>query len=408
MEKTTFPISFWNYRRFETLGVESVKDWADLGMTLPQSPVYIPDMHDKNKFIELLDACAERGMKVIVNDVRACATNASDDPEGYEKKFTEAYEDFGKHPATYGFYVGDEPVSDKAVADCITAHKIQIKVAPNLIPHLNFLPYHFQKDLTDGLPFTEWVKKFKNASELRMLSYDCYNQMSPGEDGVHLYYESLRNFIDAAKAANVLPWTTLLSVGHYDYRCPKEDDFRWQLSTAVASGMKGVLWFFVYATTLANYRVSPIDEFDERSETFEWLSRVNRIFQCEFGEFFATAEHKATYHIGRAFGGYELFNSDVSDLILDIDCEHGLDGVAGFFEKDGQKFIALVNNSFTKSGKFRVHVSRDIKVFQRLNWGGEWCNLKDQSWDACYYENENEIVGGDWLAPGQMKVYRYE
>ena len=60
--------------------------------------------------------------------------------------------------------------------------------------------------------------------------------------------------------------------------------------TAVASGMKGILWFFVYMRTpVSNYRLAPIDEFGERTETYTWMSRVNRHFQHQFGDFFHRA-----------------------------------------------------------------------------------------------------------------------
>lgn len=405
-----YPIGFWNYTPAGLLHAADVKDWADLGMTLAHSPEYAPGM-DKEAMLEILDACAERGIKVIVCDhQRAGWGGASTDPEGYKAKFREALEDFGHHPAVMGFHIGDEPWSDDAFADCIAAHRIQLEMAPHLTPFLNFLPYWEgqEKDVLKAPTFAAWAEEFTAKSNLRILCYDCYSQMNPGHEGFHTYFQNLYKFSEAAHAAGTIPWTTLLSVGHFRYRCPKEDDLRWQLNTAVASGMKGILWFFIYMRNPAgNYRIAPIDEFGERTETFTWLSRVNRHFLHQFGDFFNTADHKITYHIGKAYGGYSLYNGQ-EETILSVTCDQELDGVIGFFEKEGETFIAVVNNSQTDSGLFKIHVPQGTKSLARLNWNGSWGELATHRHDAFYGETESECIGGDWLAPGQLKLYRYE
>lgn len=410
MEK--FPIGFWNYTSTGQLGAEAVRDWAELGMTMAVSPEFNPAEHDKNALLEILDACAEYGIKVIISDSRARWGGAAKDPAAYEKRFTEAYEDFGHHPATMGFHVGDEPWSDEAFADCTEAHRIQLRVAPNLTPHLNFLPYWEgqEKDVLKAPTFSDWAKRMVEQSDLKILCYDCYTQMNPEEAGVHQYYTNLRKFSEAADATGILPWTTLLSVGHFRYRCPNEDDMRWQLNTAVASGMKGILWFFIYERApMSNYRTPPIDEFGERTQSFEWMSRVNRHFLHQFGDFFLKAEHKGTYHTIKQYGGYAPFEAGkTSDTILDVESVHGLPAVVGFFEKDGEHFVAVVNNNTKESGQFRLHVPKNVKVFKRMNWNGTFSDLKTHAHDAYYSETETECIGGDWLAPGQMKVYKYE
>lgn len=279
MITTKYPIGFWNYTSTGELGPEAVKDWAELGMTMANSPEYWEGC-DKNAMLAILDECEKYGIRVIVCDHRARWGGASKDPAAYEKQFRAAYEDFGHHPAVIGFHVGDEPWRKESFADCIAAHNIQLKVAPELTPHLNFLPYWDGQE--DGLgyeTFAAWAEDMVKKSDLRILCYDCYVQMNPGGEGVDQYFKNLRKFSEAADAAGIVPWTTLLSVGHFRYRCPSEDDLRWQLNTAVASGMKGILWFFVYMRTpMSNYRLAPIDEFGERTETYAWMSRVNRHF----------------------------------------------------------------------------------------------------------------------------------
>ncbi len=406
MEK--FPIGFWNYAPTGQYGSEAVQDWAELGMTLTFSPQYGPGS-DKELFRSILDAAAEKDIRLILNDSRARWNGASDDPAGYEKRFREAYEEFGTHPAAFGYHVGDEPWDDKAFADAAAAHRIQLKVAPQLTPHLNFLPYWQgqEESILKAPTFADWAKRMVSDADLRILCYDCYTQMNPEEAGTDQYYTNLRKFSEGADASGIAAWTTLLSVGHFRYRVPSEDDLRWQLNTAVASGMKGILWFFVYPATIANYRGAPFNEFYERTETFGRLSYVNRYFQKHFGEFFMKAEHVATYHTGKAYGGYPLFEAGKTDpLLRDVTCNEGLPGVVGIFKLNGEKHIAVVNNSVKENGCFVLHLPKDVKVFERFNFHHVYEDVKVSHWDAFYKETDEEIAGGDWLSPGQMKVYR--
>lgn len=407
MEK--FPIGFWNYTKTGALGREAVRDWAELGMTFALSPGYSEGC-DRQAMLDILDACEENGVKVIVCDERTGFRGASDDIAASEARFREAYRDFGTHPAVLGFHVGDEPGNDKDFADAVAEYNIQLRNAPELMPFLNFLPYwEGQEETVLKAPtFADWAKNMAEKADLRVLCYDCYTQMNPGTEGVDQYFTNLRKFCEAGEAAGIDPWTTLLSVGHYLYRVPNEDDLRWQLNTAVASGMKGILWFFVYERApMSNYRLPPIDEFGERTETFARMSRVNRHFLHQFGEFFRTAEHLATYHTVRSFGGYPLFEAEkTDDILLDVTCDQEVPAVVSFFRLNGEKHVAVVNNSTTQSGLFKLRVPKETKVFERLTWNRDYADLQTHCWDAYYSETPAERIGGDWLAPGQMKVYR--
>lgn len=406
-----FPMGFWNYTRAGQLGKDAVQDWIDLGMTFAMSPSFDPESDNKQHIIDLLDECQAKGMKMILCDKRSSWTGASTNPAAYEAQFKAAFEDFGRHPATFGFHIGDEPINETQFNDCVEAGRIQRKVAPNLTPFLNYLPYW--KGIEEGIlkttdPFETWLAKISRKGEQKLICYDHYAQMNPEEAGTEGYFTNLRKFMTGAKEAGLPLWTTLLSVGHFRYRCPKEDDFRWQLSTAVACGCKGILWFFIYMRQpTSNYRIAPIDEFWERTETFEWLSRVNRRFLRQFGDFFHNATHLDTHMIGKAYGGYPLLEGELSPLVKAVTCDHGLPGVVSRFRRDGKEYVCLVNNSVKESGLFKCHLPKTVKVIERLDWGGP-TDVKTHHWDGHYREGENEITCGDWLAPGEMKLYRFE
>ena len=409
MEK--FPIGFWNYTRTGQLGTEAVHDWKDLGMSFAMSPEFNPAEDDKGVMLAMLDECEKTGLKMIICDSRVRWNGASTDPDGYRARFRAAYEDFGRHVACMGFHIGDEPMDETSFADCIEANRIQLEIAPELAPFVNFLPYWdgIEQSILHTDTFEEWAERMARDGQLRLLSYDCYTQMNPEEAGTDQYFKNLRKFASAAEASGIPVWTTLLSVGHFRYREPNENDLRWQLSTAAACGCKGIMWFFIYMRAPhANYRRSPIDEFWERTETFGWLSRVNRNFQHRYGRFFIGAKLKKTFMIGKAYGGYPLLDGSHGDpLLLDVTSGEGLPGIVSLYELDGEKYICIVNNTPFESGTFTMHFGKELKKLERVEWDG-MRDVKLFHHDAIYTENEKEIIAGDWFCPGQMQVYRYE
>ena len=69
--KDKFRIGFWNYVDTGVLEEEAAADdWKALGMNMPMSFEFDPEKHDKKRMIAQLDACEQRGMKLIVCDAR--------------------------------------------------------------------------------------------------------------------------------------------------------------------------------------------------------------------------------------------------------------------------------------------------------------------------------------------------
>ena len=103
-----FPVGFWNYPNVSRLSANEVERWARCGMTLTQSPFFSYETNKKEELIPFLDEAERFGIKLIimVTDLTYRELVLKGEEE-YRKVFNKAYEDFGKHPATFGFYVGD-------------------------------------------------------------------------------------------------------------------------------------------------------------------------------------------------------------------------------------------------------------------------------------------------------------
>ena len=403
-----FPVGFWNYVSVENQDAAAVRDWADAGMTLTMGPECGPERAHVRRMRAILDAAAERGIRLVLCDRRGhWGTLTREGEAAYRRGFAAALKDYARHPALFGFHVGDEPDAAQ-FADACRAVRVQKEMAPGLSPFLNLLPWH--PGCAPRVGFTEWseyLDAYAREARPDFLCYDCYSQMNPGQEGWDMYFRNLREYLDAGRRSGLCFWTTLLSVGHFRYRPPREDDLRWQVSTALAHGARGLLWFFMYMRRPHdNYRVPPIDEHGERTETFAWMSRVNRSFLQGPAAVFAGLELRRVSHVGRAWGGFPAF--EPSTLVAGAKSLHGNDLVVSeFADAAGRDFVAVVNNSQTDSTQAELTVRGGATRLLRVGW----------------HAREEPVAGGDgwkaaadaagvrirpWLAPGQLELYRVE
>ena len=186
---------------------------------------------------------------------------------------------------------------------------------------------------------------------LGQLCYDCYFQMfeNNSEDGIGLYFHNLNMYREISRKTGVDYWTTLLSVGHWAFRVPSEDDIRWQISTAAAHGAKGIFWFYIYGRLLeSSYHQSPFDQYYNKTETFDRLARQMRLFNDHFADRLANSELLEVYHAGRTYGGTPLYTPGVIEGLF-FKRNWGMPMIVSKFkDKNGKEFLLFVNNSQNK------------------------------------------------------------
>ena len=411
-----FPVGFWGTQSIDDVPLSDVADWEACGMTLTISPHYTPSPERKKKVLALLDECHKHGIRLILSDSRTTWHGASADPEDYRCRVAEAVSDFGNHPAVFGFHLGDEPKKEH-FADIEAAVPIQRELAPHLIPYLNHFPlWPGVNELFGSNSYEEWINDILPRFNLPLISFDNYTQMNPFGDGVGVdrYYTCLRYYSEAAKNMNVPFWSVVLSVGHFRYRCPNEDDIRWQLYTSVIHGAKGIIWFYYrMMRSHINYRNAPVNELGEKTETWTWLSRQMRLFHKTYGPLMMRLTHQGSWHFGRAYGGWPEWKHKAIPLVWDFLSNHGLHGVISrFTDSEGNEYVAILNNDQKESGMFRMVFSQKVKRLWRICFGGVEHDVATDHGDAVYIVNEtpekSSITVGTWLAPGQMEIYRLE
>ncbi|HDZ21502.1 hypothetical protein LCGC14_0124460 [marine sediment metagenome] len=407
-----FPITFHNYSSWGSPAAvpEAVKTWTDLGLTVGRTPGYDSGKVDKADMLAILDACAEAGIKCFVPDRRAGTGSLRDaDEDSFRRSFEEALKDFGSHPAAFGFDVGDEPARQHITPAFRTA-ALHREMAPHLTSFLSMGGYDPGAVEWMGIrSYGRYLDEYCQIAQPRMLFQNNYYALHEGDYAQDSYFRSHKMFTDSCKRNGDIPyWVTLCCSGHMNMRCPSEDDLRWQINTSAALGAKGFAWFLVYVTEPhMNYRLNPIDEHWERTETFSWLSRQLRTFQKWHGPtLMKLTFQKAFFCLGGGpTGGYPTTID--SELVKGVRVRDDKFEVliSEFKDADGRDYVAIVNRSLTGSGQAILRWHGKPKVFH-VGWEGKQSEVRaffDDDWPENPY-----LETGPWLAPGQMELYRVE
>ena len=402
MEK--FHIGCWTYFPFSKAWDSLAKDYHDLGFTNPMTPVF-RDGDDPQAMLKLLDQFHQLGMQVILYDDRITAhTCIAMEEETYRRRFSKSLEQFGFHPAVMGFYVGDEPDAPYASAFFKIA-RIQREMAGHLTPFLNLLPWFDWIGERIGSPaYAPYLDRAVKEGNLALLSYDCYTQMWEGDSGYDVYFDNLKEMRDASERHHIPFCTTVLSSGHYDYACPNQDDFRWQISTAAALGAKAIYYFYVAGIEPSdNYRHFPINTFGERSESFCWLSEENRFFLTRYSEALMKLTCYKSEFTKKAYGGLSLFAPD--ETLLDAKNNKDINIlISSFTDADGFRYRAVVNMDRTRNIEAKLTFASSVKI-EKLSWNNRWETSAGYQ-DAVGALSKDGSTLSMWMAPGQLELLR--
>lgn len=403
---TNYPVSIWNYVNLrqdgEHFNEKEMDSLLDAGITVPQSPDFDPnDPAQKAHILKMLDWAHKRNMKLVLRDPRCMAETDSTGKhakDGYKERAQAAIKDFGKHPGLLGFYLADEWTTD-GMFEC---QRILKDLAPNLHHYFNFLPVCGNSDEREAEVLADYVTKAK----ADMLAYDCYTQMTMTGPMLDDYYRNLRLFREAS-VRNGLPfWNTPLSIGHNQFLCPDYNDIRWQFNTSVAAGANGIVWFFYYNPRPAgNYRLAPIDEFWEKTQTYTDMRRVQRSFQRCYGSLFNGLVSTRVSFYPKAFGGGETWKPN--ELLTGIWPAYDGDTpilIGEFVDAQERRYVMVVNNTRTKIDRVLLKFPLKTKLYS-FNYGSEG---KEVLVDDGSHPDKDCIPYWVWLAPAQEAVFRVE
>ncbi len=381
-----FKISFWNYEKMGVIEAKkAVADWQDAGFNLAMTFEFRAEQDDPADMVELLDECERKGIQAIVCDKRTRYAHYMEvGEEAFRAGVKQVVKEFGSHPAVFGFHVGDEP-NGEAWESAINAFKIVREEAKGKKGFINMFSSWVTPECPSviGTPLEEYEDKvvdFVRRSGADIVSFDCYAQCMYTDRDFEQdeFLRNLRMFASAAKRTGAELYVSLLSVGHWNYRVPTQDDIRWQLNMAVAHGATGMFWFYFYQRLIEeNYREGPINLFGERTEMFNKISFQDRLFFKYYAERLEEYRVDEVSYFRRTYGGYPKFTPEHELKVIETLVNNESICVSRWVNESGKVKYTLVN------------AGRELPTRIRVEFEGA---LASQN-------------GSYWMAPGQMLIF---
>lgn len=354
-------LSFWGYRRFGQQDTKStIEMWKDAGFNTVLSFIYPKDYQKPSDMIELLDLCAENNLKVILYDDRIhCHRLQEMSEDEYEKAVIRSVKEFGNHPAAVAFFVSDEPNKDTLP---LAEKAVQIVQKHSPIPaFVNFYPMWRSKDYVDlvgvaGSEIDKLYSRFIKNTGLGCLAYDCYGAMSvrDTETEMNVFFDNLNTYYKIAKETGVPLVTSLLCTGHWSFKQPNLSDLRWQISVALAHGVKGVQWFMLYDND-EKLGDSPIDIYNERQPSYYDLRKVNREFLTDLGDLIPKSELEEVYHYAKSYGGTQTYAEGYDEYLKSFTAKYRDHAIISRFrhKETGRIWYMFVNTSRISGNLFQ-------------------------------------------------------
>lgn len=330
---------------------------------------------------EALDAVQAAGLKAIVSgaDTHVGDAEAALPAAEIQRRVQALVNRTGAHPATFGYYLRDEP-SAAVYTGLGTWAAAYAQAAPQALSYINLFPNYASPAQLGAATYEEYLQRFVATVKPRFVSYDHYALMDDGSlrDG---YFQNLEAVRRVALKENLPFWNIVLANAHFHYAEPSPAGFRFQLYTTLAYGGRGISYFTYITPDVGNYRLAPLDPFGHRTPTWDMLRQVNLQLR-RLAPTYLRLTSLNVFHHGQVPAGC----SDSSSSLLLTHLEGGNLVVGEFREAEGRDAVLVVNKDLARSTAFNLEFRAPGAVTlvspysgTESAWAGEQC----------------------WLAPGQ-------
>jgi len=345
-----------------------------------------------------LDRVRAAGLACFVSEPRISGADLTRLPpeEDTRRTVAELKAQIGGNPAALGFFLRDEPNAAEMPALGRLAAMLR-EAMPDKWPYVNLFPYRVPPKVLGTSDYDSYVKMLVKTVEQPFLSYDNYSLVN-GEM-LDSFFTNLEIVRRASLETGAPFWNCILANAHFNYMEPSDATFHLQVYATMAYGGRGIQYFTYFSPTIGNYRLAAIDQFGNRTATWEMLRRINKEIHA-----------LAPVLVGlRSTGVYHA--PDVPEQAQPLSASRLIDSVemsqrlvrppmagrflVGEFEDDrGRPYFLIVNKDLRNSYQFRVRLKQGDRKLIRVS----------------PYSGEEEAFGRemDWLAPGAGILFRVE
>ncbi|MGV3534058.1 MAG: hypothetical protein ACO1QR_16940 [Chthoniobacteraceae bacterium] len=327
-DSLVFPVMAWNHAPNEPAVLQQMKD---CGITI--AGFVAPGT---------LDAVHAAGMRAIVSDPRVNGYDWQNvDEKVARERVQSLVQEVGSHPAVYGYNLRDEP-SAKLFPGLAKVASFIHELAPGKWAYINLFPNYASPEQLGTKDYPSYLEEFVATCKPTTLSYDHYALLDDGSLRPG-YWSNLTQMRDAAKKHGLPFWNIVLATAHFNYREVTAADLRFQVYSTLAWGGRGIAYFNYFAPEVGNYRMAPVDQFGNPTETWKHLQNVN-LQIAKLAPTLLQLRSDEVYHFGTPPD--DGAGPSESSLVRAIAGEFA---AGDFTHADGSRYVMLVNRDVLRS-----------------------------------------------------------
>ena len=340
----------------------------------------------------------DAGLTCFLSDKRINGYDWSKMPQDSElrRNVAEVVGQVKDNPAVLGFYLRDEPHASLMPA-MGRVSKLLKEMAPDKWPYVNLFPYRVSKERMGTPDYETYAKMLVETIGQPFLSYDNYSLV--GGEMLDYFYNNLELVRRISLDTKTPFWNCILANGHFNYMEPSDATLNLQVYATLAYGGRGIQYFTYYSPHNGNYRLGAVDQFGNKTATWDALRRINLQIHA-LAPTVLKLRSTGVYHYpsapdyGKLLTEAKLVKSVVMVQRLVRAPAAGRFLIGEFEDGQGRPYLMIVNKDLNQSFQFAIELKEQGRKLIRI----------------CNYSGQEEEFGRemDWLAPGAGILFRVE
>ena len=337
------------------------------------------------------------GLACFVSDERVSGYDWENLPPDSElrKNVAAAVHEVTGNPAVLGFYLRDEP-HVSMLPGLGRVASLLVEALPGAWPYVNLFAVYGGRAYTGTDDYETYLWQFVETVHPPFVSYDDY-ALVEGEMR-DVFYTNLELVRRVSLDAKIPFWNCILATAHYNYMEASDATFSLQVYSTLAYGGRGIEYFTYFTPQVDNYRLSAIDQFGNRTATWDMLRRINYQIHA-LAPTLIRLHSTGVYHWPDVpVDGHPLSESRLVQNIQVAapSLRHPTEGrflLGEFEDAQGRPYLLLVNKDLRQSFLFNIRLKQEgRKLVGISSYTGEETGSEEQV----------------WLAPGAGMLFRIE
>lgn len=347
---------------------------------------------------EDLDRIRAAGLTCFVSDQRANGYDWMQLPAETEirKNLASLKQQVGDNPAVLGFYLRDEP-SAQLMPGMGKVSGLLHEAMPDKWPYVNLFPYRVPADRLGTDNYDSYVRMLVKTIGQPFLSYDNYSLVA--DQMLDYFYVNLEIVRRLGLETHTPFWNCILANSHFNYMEPSDATFNLQVYATMAYGGRGIQYFTYFSPQIGNYRLAAVDQFGNRTPTWDLLRRINNQIHA-LAPTLIQLHSTAVYHYpevpeqARPLSASKLIRGVQMSQRMVRPPAGGRCLIGEFEDGQGRPYFMIVNKDVKNSFQFTIDLKQPDRKLIRIS----------------NYTGKEEPFGRemDWLAPGAGILFRVE